>query len=445
MRHCLIALLLLIATSSGLHADRIAVIGGGGAGVCCAWLLDEDHEVTLYEQRDRLGGHADSIDLEIDGQEVVVEGGFEFFTKATYPTFFRLLEHFNVEVNPFVLNTTWYATDDSDVLILPPYFNWRVEFESLDFEDISRMLKLKRILDAGEVLLESGETGMTLGTFLANIKLSDSFKEDFFYPFLGAAWGVDSEAIREFSAYTSLKYLVTGEADGTYEWYEVVGGLKRYIAAVVDDMKGVDIRTDTLIIKVDYSDGVYIVTEANGKIAEYDHLVLATHANQAGVLLRYIPECEDLYTVLSNVRYYNTIIAIHGDARFMPHDEDNWRLVNTRYDGVNAANTMYKRRKGLPPIFKSWITLDIRNAGDTGPAIPEPLYASIYYKHAYINLDYFHAQRFGQLVQGNRNLWLAGSWMWDNDSHESALMSAVKVVERLAPGSDRLKILKGDS
>lgn len=442
MRKFLLYLALVMGVSVQLSADRVAVVGGGGAGVCSAWLLDETHEVTLYEIRDRLGGHADSISIDVDGKQVVVEGGFEFFTKNMYPTFFRLLNHFDIPLSSFVLNTTWYHTDGSDVLILPPFFNWRVEFESLDFEDFERMIQLKCVVDAGERLIKTGEAGMTLETFLEGLTLTDAFKEDFLYPFLAAAWGVETPLIKGFSAYASLKYMVLGEADGTYEWFEVVGGLKRYIAALEADMQQTEIKLGTLITSIRYEDGVYKITEANGTTQEFDHLVLATHADQAGALLQGIPECEDVSTVLRNVTYFDTLIAIHGDTRFLPHDSNDWRLVNTRFDGKNAALSMYKPREGLPPIFKSWITLDIRNDGTGGNSLPSPLYEAIHYKHAAINLDYFHAQRFAQIVQGNRNLWFAGAWAWDNDSHESALISAAKVAERLAPESSRLKVLR---
>jgi hypothetical protein len=45
-------------------------------------------------------------------------------------------------------------------------------------------------------------------------------------------------------------------------------------------------------------------------------------------------------------------------------------------------------------------------------------------------------------LQGNHNLWFAGMWTYNNDSHESAVISAIKIAERLAPNSDRLNILK---
>ena len=39
------------------RGQRIAVVGGGVAGIVAAYLLQQHHDVTLFEQNDYLGGH----------------------------------------------------------------------------------------------------------------------------------------------------------------------------------------------------------------------------------------------------------------------------------------------------------------------------------------------------------------------------------------------------
>jgi len=42
---------------------RIGVIGAGAAGLTTAWLLNDHHDVTLFEKQNRLGGHAHTIEV----------------------------------------------------------------------------------------------------------------------------------------------------------------------------------------------------------------------------------------------------------------------------------------------------------------------------------------------------------------------------------------------
>ena len=84
---------------------RIGIVGGGAAGLATAWLLEQRHDVTLFEKDDRLGGHAHTVDIEVDGQTLAVDAGFQFFGRsAAYATFNRLLDALDVP------RTTYPAT-----------------------------------------------------------------------------------------------------------------------------------------------------------------------------------------------------------------------------------------------------------------------------------------------------------------------------------------------
>ena len=77
---------------------KIAVIGGGAAGLTTAWLLDEVHDVTLYEKDDRLGGHAHTHSVpQEDGPALGIDTGFIVHNERTYPTLLRLFAELGVE------------------------------------------------------------------------------------------------------------------------------------------------------------------------------------------------------------------------------------------------------------------------------------------------------------------------------------------------------------
>ncbi len=44
---------------------KIAIIGSGIAGLTCAHLLDPDHDVTVFESGDRVGGHTNTVDVTV--------------------------------------------------------------------------------------------------------------------------------------------------------------------------------------------------------------------------------------------------------------------------------------------------------------------------------------------------------------------------------------------
>ena len=46
---------------------KIAVVGAGISGLSAAWLLKRQHEVTLFEAGDYIGGHTHTVDVEVDG------------------------------------------------------------------------------------------------------------------------------------------------------------------------------------------------------------------------------------------------------------------------------------------------------------------------------------------------------------------------------------------
>ena len=84
------------------QVKRIAVVGGGVAGLTAAWALHRESDVTLYESDARLGGHAHShVIRRPAGGDDVVDTGFIVMNTVTYPTFtYRLLRELGVRTQP---------------------------------------------------------------------------------------------------------------------------------------------------------------------------------------------------------------------------------------------------------------------------------------------------------------------------------------------------------
>ncbi|MGB8300433.1 MAG: FAD-dependent oxidoreductase, partial [Azonexus sp.] len=77
--------------------QRIAVVGAGISGLATAWLLGRQHEVTLFEAGNYLGGHTNTVDVTLEGKTHPVDTGFLVFNEKTYPNLIALFALLGVD------------------------------------------------------------------------------------------------------------------------------------------------------------------------------------------------------------------------------------------------------------------------------------------------------------------------------------------------------------
>lgn len=64
---------------------RVAIVGSGCTGIAAVWALKStDHEVHLFEAKDRLGGHTNTVSFTHEEKMVNVDTGFIVMNSATY-------------------------------------------------------------------------------------------------------------------------------------------------------------------------------------------------------------------------------------------------------------------------------------------------------------------------------------------------------------------------
>ena len=71
---------------------KIAIIGTGIAGNVAAYKLAKQHDITVFEADNRMGGHTHTVDVELANQKWAVDTGFIVFNDVTYPNFIALLD-----------------------------------------------------------------------------------------------------------------------------------------------------------------------------------------------------------------------------------------------------------------------------------------------------------------------------------------------------------------
>ena len=83
---------------------KIGIIGTGISGMLVAYLLHQEHELTVFEANDYIGGHTHTLPIKINGVTYPVDTGFIVFNDWTYPNFQQLLAHLEVSSQPSTMS-----------------------------------------------------------------------------------------------------------------------------------------------------------------------------------------------------------------------------------------------------------------------------------------------------------------------------------------------------
>jgi predicted NAD/FAD-binding protein len=414
---------------------KVAIIGGGSAGLTTAWLLEKYYDVTLFEERDILGGHARTTQVQIGDKLIPIDSGFEFFSHTMFPHFNKLLQILDVKTDKHPLTYTFHRLDSNDIISLPPIHNGRIYWHSLTPKNILRLLQFLYFINRGRKIINSENTIITLSEFVDSLYLTSDFKNNFLYPLLVSGWGQTISDFKNSSAYDILYWSVKNKfsALDSLQWSEVVGGVKVYIDTLVKQLIETKIKLSSKVVGLKPIGNQYELTLQDGTKEVFDHIIFATSAGISADILKNVPSAVHIRSKLSEIEYFKTTIAVHSDLSIMPKDKKNWALANVRYNGDYASLTIYKQWKCPEvPIFRSWVTHDSK--------LPDNLYAVEYYLHGKISPKTFTLKREIEQVQGKNNIWFAGVHTCGIDSHDTAILSAIKIAQKLAPESKRLKL-----
>jgi predicted NAD/FAD-binding protein/DUF1365 family protein len=307
------------------HPRHVAVVGGGVSGLVAGWVLSRDARVTLYEADDRLGGHADTHDVEIGERTLAVDTGFIVHNERTYPTLLRLFDELGV------------ATQDSDMSmsvrdeetglewagalgargLFPTWANARNPRYLRMLVEIPLFHRMAaRLLATPEV---PGQQEEKLGEFLARGRFSTFFTTYFMTPLVSAVWSTDPDHALEYPARYLFRFLEHHgmlTVFGSPVWRTVTGGSREYVDRVAKSFHEVRLSSPVTSI-VEHADGVD-VTDASGTTT-YDAVVVATHPDQA---LKAIGSPSDLQReLLGAMPYARNVARLHTDERLLPRAE----------------------------------------------------------------------------------------------------------------------------
>ncbi len=311
--------------TAGPATRRVAVVGSGVAGLVAAWALREHATVTVYEADDRLGGHADTHDVEDpSGRLLAVDTGFIVHNRRTYPVLLRLFDELGVATQPSEMSMSVscegcgleYAGARRLPGLFPRVRNVLTPRYLLMLGEVVRFHRRARRLLA-TTAGAGGPDDTTLAEFVRAGRFSTYFVDHFLAPVVACVWSTAPATAMRYPARYLFSFLAHHGmlgVGGSPRWRTVTGGSRSYVDRVAKELH--EVLLDTPVASVRRTAAGVEVVDADGDARTYDAVVVATHPHQALSLLAEPTAAET--EVLGAMPYSVNATLLHGDTSLLP-------------------------------------------------------------------------------------------------------------------------------
>lgn len=416
---------------------KIAIIGSGISGLTAAYYLHNNHDITLFEAEDRLGGHTATVDVEAQGQTYSIDTGFIVFNDWTYPRFIELMDEIGVASRQSDMSFSVscertgleFAGLDGRLSLLNGLFAQRRNLLSPTY--VNLLLDIVRFnkIAIADVENDHIDHNIMLRDYVKKYRLSQGFRDLYLIPMASAIWSTPFNQMLDFPMRFMLPFMYRHgllSVSKRPKWRTIVGGSSQYIAPLSAEFKD-RIRLATPVLSVErFEEHVQISTQGGSE--HFDQVILACHSDQSLNLLKDLSAVER--HTLEAIRYQPNEVVLHTDIGQLPRNRRAWASWNYRLTAGGESllpKVTYdmNRLMGIDAPERFCVTLN-----NSAAIAPEHILGRFNYAHPIFTLNGVDAQERWSAINGQRRTWFCGAW-WGKGFHEDGVVSARRVVDAL--------------
>ncbi len=410
---------------------KIAIVGTGVSGLVAAHLLHRGHELTVYEAGARIGGHSNTVRVDLEDETHWVDTGFIVFNDHNYPNFEALLAELGVATQPSHMGFSVSDGNGDFEYSGTPRGLFARPAHLLSPSFLGMLRDWRRFNREARALIGMNGTAPSLGAWLEERGFSEHFIERLIVPQASAVWSADPEQMWSFPASFMAEFF---ENHGMFSlsdrprWRTVSGGSISYVEAIAAPWRD-RVRLRAPVRRIErLVDGVRI--EAEGCESEdFDQVVIATHSDQALALLADPSEAER--EILGAIPYQRNEAVLHTDASLLPRRRAAWSSWNFHLTPEPARGTTVTYwMNNLQQLRSKHQLLVTLNRGEE--IDPETVLRRFAYEHPVYTAAGVAAQaRHAEISGPGRSTHFAGAY-WGWGFHEDGVLSAIRACERIA-------------
>ena len=407
---------------------KVAVIGSGIAGNVAAYKLSQEHDVTVYEANDYVGGHTNTHDIIVNDKQYAIDTGFIVFNYRTYPAFTRLLEELNVEAMPtnmsFSVKHEQTGLEYNGNTVNSMFAQRSNLFRPSFLRMVKDILRFNR--EAVETL-EHEDAELPLGEYLQKYRYGDEFKNHYIIPMGAAIWSTEASLMQDFPARFFIRFfhnhgLLTVSDRPT--WHVIKGGSREYLEPLTKPFRD-NIRIHTPVKNIRrLPTHVEIETEKFG-VEIFDAVFIATHTDEALAMLEQPTGAES--ETLGAITYQKNEAILHTDTTLLPKRKLAWAAWNYHILKQQRERVALTYNMNILQCIDAPVTFNV-TLNNSDAINPDKILKRIEYSHPMFTPESVAAQQRHHEVNGTNRTWYCGAY-WRNGFHEDGVVSAIEAVE----------------